>query len=149
MAEPRARVYHRNRVAESLREEIGTMLEGQLSDPRIAFCYVTEVEMNPGNKSARVYIAVDGGEQAEADTVAALVAAKGYIRHELLTRLGVRRVPDLSFQVDKSEKFQSRIDELLGRVQKRKKSATALPEKSLLAHSAGAGKIASSTGGND
>ena len=99
------------------------MLEGQLSDPRIAFCYVTEVEMNPGNKSARVYIAVDGGEEAEEQTVAALVAAKGYIRHELLTRLGVRRVPDLSFHVDRSEKFQSRIDELLGRAKKRRKKA--------------------------
>ena len=105
------------------------MLEGQLSDPRIAFCYVTEVEMNPGNKSARVYIAVDGGEEAETETVAALVAAKGYIRHELLTRLGVRRVPDLSFHVDRSEKFQSRIDELLGRVKKRKKSVAAATEK--------------------
>lgn len=130
MAEPRSRVYHRSRVAETLREEIGTMLEGQLSDPRIAFCYVTEVAMNPGSKSARVYIAVDGGEEAEKNTVAALVAAKGYIRHELLERLGVRRVPDLSFHVDKSEKFQSRIDELLGRAKKRQKpvAAEALPE---------------------
>jgi ribosome-binding factor A len=125
MAEPRSRVYHRNRVAETLREEIGTMLEGQLSDPRIAFCYVTEVAMNPGNKSARVYIAVDGGDEAEKNTVAALVAAKGYIRHELLERLGTRRVPDLSFHVDKSERFQSRIDELLGRSKKRQKTALA------------------------
>jgi ribosome-binding factor A len=123
MAEPRSRVYHRNRVAESLREEIGTMLEGQLSDPRIALCYVTEVAMNPGSKSARVYIAVDGGETAEAETVAALLAAKGFIRHTLLERLGVRRVPDLSFHVDRSEKFQTRIDELLGRVKRRQKNA--------------------------
>ena len=127
MAEPRARVYHRNRVAETLREEIGTMLEGQLSDPRIAFCYVTEVVMNPGSKSARVYIAVDGGAEAEEQTVAALVAAKGYIRHELLERMGVRRVPDLSFHVDRSERFQSRIDELLGRVKKRKKNLPSNP----------------------
>lgn len=72
---------------------------------------------------------MDGGEEAEKNTVAALVAAKGYIRHELLERLGVRRVPDLSFHVDKSEKFQTRIDELLGRAKKRQKpAATVLPE---------------------
>ncbi len=127
MAEPRSRVYHRNRVAETLREEIGTMLEGQLSDPRIAFCYVTEVAMNPGSKSAKVFIAVDGGEEAEKQTVEALVAAKGFIRHELLERLGVRRVPDLSFHVDRSEKFQSRIDELLGRTRKRQKASAPRP----------------------
>jgi ribosome-binding factor A len=125
MAEPRARIYHRSRVAETLREEIGTMLEGELSDPRIAFCYVTEVEMNPASKSARVYIAVDGGEEAEKNTVAALVAAKGYIRHELLERLGTRRVPDLTFHVDKSERFQTRIDELLGRSRRRHKEPAA------------------------
>jgi ribosome-binding factor A len=124
MAEPRSRVYHRNRVAETLREEIGAMLEGQLSDPRIAFCYVTEVVMQPGNKSARVYIAVDGDEEAEKATVAALAAAKGFIRHELLERMGVRRVPDLSFHIDKTQKFNARIDELLGRTKRRQRSTS-------------------------
>ena len=128
MAEPRARTHHRSRVAETLREEIGTMLEGELSDPRLAPCYVTEVEMNPGSKSARVYVAVDGGDEAEKNTVDALVAAKGYIRHELLERLGTRRVPDLTFHVDKSERFQSRIDELLGRSRRRQKPAAASSE---------------------
>jgi len=68
---------------------------------------------------------VDGGEEAEKQTVEALVAAKGYIRHELLERMGMRRVPDLTFHVDKSEKFQSRIDELLGRAKKRQKATPA------------------------
>lgn len=128
MAEPRARIYHRSRVAETLREEIGTMLEGQLSDPRIAICYVTEVTMQPGNKSARVYIAVDGDEEAEKNTITALASAKGFIRHELLERMGVRRVPDLSFHIDKSQKFNARIDELLGRSKKRQKTAANVPE---------------------
>jgi ribosome-binding factor A len=44
MPEHRARKHHQDRVAETLREEIGAMIEGELSDPRIAFCYVTEVE---------------------------------------------------------------------------------------------------------
>jgi ribosome-binding factor A len=96
--------------------------------------------MNPGSKSARVYIAVDGGEEAEKETVAALVAAKGYIRHELLERLGVRRVPDLSFHVDKSEKFQSRIDELLGRAKKRQKPVAPSTEPEPVAGDASAPK---------
>lgn len=124
MAEPRSRIYHRSRVAETLREEIGAMLEGQLSDPRIAVCYVTEVAMQPGNKSARIYIAVDGDEEAEKATVTALTTAKGYIRHELLERMGVRRVPDLSFHIDKSQKFNARIDELLGRSRRRQRAAS-------------------------
>lgn len=98
------------------------MIEGELSDPRIDFCYVSEVALNPGGKSARVYVAVDSAvkdiAKAEADTIAGLEAAKGYIRHELKERMGKRHVPDLSFLADRSGRFQARIDELMSRSRK-------------------------------
>ena len=59
MPEHRARKHHQDRVAETLRLEIGTMIDGELVDPRIGNCYVSEVSLNPGGKSARVYVAVD------------------------------------------------------------------------------------------
>lgn len=119
MPEQRARTYHQNRVAETLREEIGAMLEGQLSDPRINFGYVSEVVLAPGGKSARIYVAVEGDAKDEQDMLAGLEAARGYIRHQLLQRMGVRHIPELSFQVDHSEPVRARIDELLGRVERR------------------------------
>jgi ribosome-binding factor A len=122
MPEQRARKYHQDRVAETLRDEIGAMIEGELSDPRISFAYVTQVVLNPGGKSALIYVAVDGGPDEEAQTVDGLMAARGYIRHELLERMGVRHVPELTFHVDRSEKMKSRIDELLGRAKTRQKS---------------------------
>ena len=125
MPEHRGRKHHQDRVAEALREEIGAMIEGELSDPRIAFCYVTEVALNPGGKSARVYVAVDKAvadiEKAELDTIAGLEAAKGYIRYELKERMGVRHVPDLTFLADRSGRFQARIEELMDRARKRQK----------------------------
>ncbi len=126
MPEHRARKHHQDRVAETLREEIGAMIEGELSDPRIDFCYVTEVVLNPGGRSARVYVAIDNAvkdiEKAEQNTIAGLEAAKGYIRFELKERMGVRHVPDLSFLADRSGRFQARIDELMARSRKRRKS---------------------------
>ena len=122
MPERRGRQHHQDRIAKALREEIGAMLEGELSDPRIDFCHVSEVALNPGAKSARVYVAIDSAVQdiakAEADTLAGLEAAKGYIRHELQERMGIRRVPDLSFLADRSGRFQARIDELMSRSHK-------------------------------
>jgi ribosome-binding factor A len=123
--EQRGRTYHRNRVARTFAEEIGVMLEGELSDPRIAPCYVSEVALAPGGKSARIFIQVLGDEKEEADTLAGLMAARGYIRHELLERMGVRHVPDISFQIDRSKKIESRMDELLGRVKKRNEKLAA------------------------
>jgi len=126
MPEHRARKHHQDRVAETLREEIGVLIEGELVDPRINLCYVTEVALNPGGKSARVYVAVDSAvqniAQAEEETVAGLEAAKGYIRAELKSSMGVRHVPELSFLADRSGRFQARIDELMGRQRKRRKA---------------------------
>ena len=122
MPEHRGRKHHQDRVAETLREEIGAMIEGELTDPRIAFCYVSEVILNPGGKSARVYFAVDSVvpdiEIAEEQTRAGLEAAKGFIRFGLKERMGVRHVPELAFIADRSGRFQARIEELMSRSRK-------------------------------
>ncbi len=123
MQEARGRKYHQDRVAESLREEISAMIEGELSDPRISFAYVSQVILNPGGKSAQIWVAVDGGPEEEEQTVEGLFAARSYIRHELQERTGKRHVPDLSFHVDRSERMKARIDELLGRSKRRRKDA--------------------------
>ena len=68
MPEHRARDHHRNRVASTFSQEIGAMLEGELSDPRIAPSYVTDVVLAPGGKSARVFVAVHG-DAPEEDTI--------------------------------------------------------------------------------
>ncbi len=121
MPEPRARTYHRNRVAHSFSEEIGAMLEGELSDPRIFPSVVTEVVLAPGGKSARVFVQVHGGEEEEASTLEALTTARGFIRAQIRDRMGVRHVPELSFAIDRSERMTGRMEELLDRSRKRDK----------------------------
>src|SRR5579871_6903075 len=132
MPEQRARTYHRNRVANTFSEEIGAMLEGELSDPRIAPSYVTDVVLAPGGKSARIFVAVHGTEQEEASTLEGLLAARAYIRSQLRDRMGVRHVPELTFAIDRSEKMTGRMDELLGRMRQRdkKRAATAATPES-------------------
>ena len=125
MPEQRARTYHRNRVANTFSEEIGAMLEGELSDPRIAPSYVTDVVLAPGGKSARVFIAVHGNEEEEASTLEALTTARAYIRSQLRDRMGVRHVPEISFAIDRSQKMTGRMDELLSRMRKREQKRAA------------------------
>jgi ribosome-binding factor A len=105
------------------------MIEGELSDPRISFAYISQVVLNPGGKSALIYVAVDGGLREEADTLDGLMAARGYIRHELMERMGKRYIPELTFHIDRSEKMKARIDELLGR-KRRTGIRTQSPEQS-------------------
>jgi ribosome-binding factor A len=120
MPEQRAKTYHRGRVVNTFGEEITAMLEGELSDPRIAPCHVTEVVLAPGGKSCRVFIAVVGTEQEELATLEGLMAARGFIRSEIRQRMNVRHVPEITFVIDRSDKINSRMDELMGRMEKRR-----------------------------
>ena len=119
--EKRGAKYHRERLGEALREEIETIVEGELGDPRIGLVSVTSVELADDSRSARVYIAVDGDEEEAQRSLEGLTAAIGFVRRELLANLKLRRAPELHFQLDMSDKYGARIDELLKRTNKKKK----------------------------
>ena len=124
MPEDRQQQHRRERIAEALRDEIGVILEGELADPRIGLATVSEVVLETG-KLARVYIAVVGSDEDAKQTLDGLMAAKGFIRHELSKTLGLRKVPDLIFHLDRSSRDHGRVDELLHRIEKRSKKKSA------------------------
>jgi len=119
--ERRGQKHHRERLGEALREEIETMVEGELGDPRIGLVSVSKVEMAEDSRSARVYVEVEGDDAEANRTLEGLAGAVGFIRHELAERLHLRRAPELFFHLDRSEKYESRINELLSRARKKSK----------------------------
>ena len=121
MPEQRGAQHHRERMADAIRDEIVAILEGELGDPRIGLATVSEVRLDPDGKSAHVLVAVAGDEKEMERTLHGLEAARGYIRHEIAERLRLRRAPELFFQLDRSQEYGDRIDQLLKRVKKREK----------------------------
>jgi ribosome-binding factor A len=121
MPEQRNQQHHRERLGEALREEIETILEGELGDPRIGLANVTEVQLSQDGKSAHVLVVVQGEEQEAEQTLKGLTAARGFIRHELAERLQLRRAPELFFALDKSQQYEARIEQLLKRIKQNKK----------------------------
>ncbi len=117
--ERRGQKYHRERLGEALREEIETLLEGELGDPRIGLANVSEVILAPDSRSARVMVVVQGDDDAASATMEGLQAAGGYIRRELVSRLHLRRPPELIFIQDRSQQYETRIEELLSRSRKK------------------------------
>ena len=118
--ENRSQKYHRERRSEALREEITSIVEGELEDPRIGLVTVNEVQLAPEGKVARVFVAVEGTEEEVAESLEGLNASRGFIRHALTTNLGLRHAPELVFVLDQSEKYGGRVEELLKRIEKRK-----------------------------
>ena len=103
------------RIAEEIRIEVSLMLAGELKDPRLAGTVtITEVRVTPDLRTVRVYVSLaDEDETERASTLAGLQAAKGYVRHELVERLQLRRAPEVLFILDQSEEIGDRIDQLL------------------------------------
>lgn len=118
--EKRGAKYHRERLGEALREEIEIIVEGELGDPRIGLASVTAVELADDSRSARVMVSVEGSDEEAHASMEGLTAATNFIRHEVADRLHLRRAPELFFQLDRAEKAQARIDELLKRTTKKR-----------------------------
>lgn len=102
------------RVAEEINHEVSLMLAGELKDPRLAVpVTVTEVRVSPDFGTVRVFVQIEGEPNERAATLDGLKAASGYIRHELVERLQLRRAPEVLFQLDESEQYGRHIDDLL------------------------------------
>lgn len=111
--------HRRERLAESIREELSDLIGGELADPRIGLATVTEVQTEPGLRVAHVYVAVQGTAAEQKGALSALMGARGYLRSELASRLQIRQVPELRFELDRSEELTARLDALLGRAHRR------------------------------
>ena len=106
---------HRSeRIAEEISHELSMMLAGELKDPRLAIpLVVTEVRIGPDMRTVRIFVQLEGTEDERAEALKGLKAAAGYVRHELVERLQLRRAPDILFLLDESEEYGHRIDALI------------------------------------
>jgi ribosome-binding factor A len=109
--------FRTERIAEEIRNEVSLMLAGELKDPRLAAALVvTEVRMTPDLRTARVFVQLLGDDSERATVLKGLRAASGYVRHELIERLRLRRAPEVLFIPDDSEEYGQHIDDLLRKV---------------------------------
>jgi ribosome-binding factor A len=120
--ENRGAKHRKERLADALRDEMSALLEGELGDPRIGLATVSELLLAPDGKSARIFIHAEGSEEEALATITGLNAAKGFIRHQLAERLGLRHAPEIFFHLDQSHQYGERIDQLLHRIEKRRKN---------------------------
>jgi ribosome-binding factor A len=115
---------HRSRrVSVAVREELSEIIGFELSDPRLACVDVTDVAVSPDSRHALVKVSLSGGEQEQKQAMAALEHAGNYLRHELASRLNLRRIPELHFEPDHYPDAATRVEILLKRA-KKKRAAT-------------------------
>jgi ribosome-binding factor A len=106
-----------DRVNQLIKEEISTLLQRELKDPRLGFVTVTEVETAKDLRAAKVFVSVLGDERQWASSLAALTSARGFVRNWLRQHLDLRVTPDVDFRADRSMEHAAKIQSLLKQVQ--------------------------------
>ncbi len=104
------------RVADLVRAELSLLLLTEAHNPELRKVTITDVEMPPDLRSARIYFSVLGGEADWARGARALDRAAGYLRREVGHRCGLRYAPELHFFADRSWERGARVEELLAEV---------------------------------
>lgn len=101
------------RVAEVLRYEISELVRLKIRDPRLGFVTITNVEVSPDLRHAKVFVSSLGTPEEALKSIKILSRAAGFIRSELFKRVHLRLIPELSFRIDRSIEHSIRISQVL------------------------------------
>jgi ribosome-binding factor A len=104
------------RLAESLKEEIAEVVGFELDDPRLEGVTVTDVEVAPDLRDAKVYVLVQGDKSDIDKALAALKHASAFVRQQVTIGLDLRHAPHLHFVRDSAEENAARVGELLNEI---------------------------------
>ena len=102
-----------------MRKELSIIISSKIKDPRIhPMTSVVDVEVTPDLKFCKAYISVLGDEKAQADTLAGLKSAEGYIRNQLARTINLRNTPQITFIMDQSIAYGVNMSKLIDEVNK-------------------------------
>jgi ribosome-binding factor A len=105
--------YRLQRIASRIKFLVGTILQREISDPRVGLVTVLKVEVTDDLKEASVHVSIFGKQGERSRTVRALEDARGFVQREVGRNLETRSTPRLRFLVDDSQDKVSRIEALV------------------------------------
>ena len=96
-----------DRLSDQIRTEIAAILRNDVKDPRLEGITIIKVELSKDiSKAYIIFSSLNSFTQISSEEVEkALKKAKGFIRSNLGKKLNVKRLPELSFQVDQTNAF--------------------------------------------
>ena len=105
-----------DRVSVLIQRELSDIIQRELKDPRVGFCTISQVEVSADLKYADVKVSVVGNKRQKQNSIIGLKSAAGFLRREVVQRIGLRHAPELRFELDDSVDQLMRIDYLLKQI---------------------------------
>ena len=102
------------RVGQEIQRLLAEVLRTELKDPRVrALVTITDVDVSPDLKQAKVFVTLLGDDGACEETLATLNRCAAFLRRSLSMRMSLRSVPALRFVFDASVERGSRVVRLI------------------------------------
>ncbi|MFH0938458.1 MAG: 30S ribosome-binding factor RbfA [Planctomycetota bacterium] len=90
------------RLKELIRMKAAELILHDISDPRLGFCTVTQVELTNDLAYCTIRVSVMGDRAAQSRTMHALQDARGFIQSHIARCLKTRTTPHVTVELDQS-----------------------------------------------
>ncbi|HEX4872011.1 MAG TPA: 30S ribosome-binding factor RbfA [Nevskiaceae bacterium] len=101
------------RINVEIQRELAGLIREELTDPRVAGITVTDADVAPDLRQARIRVSLLGDDARLAEAVKALNHAGAKLRHGLGRRLKLRYTPQLHFVADTALREGDRLGQLI------------------------------------
>jgi ribosome-binding factor A len=104
-------------ISSEFKRALSDIIRNDIKDPRVSeMASVTHVEISKDLKYAKAYISVFDTDKLKKSTIETLTHAEHFIKNEIGARLRIRRLPEITFILDTSIEYSSKISEMLKNV---------------------------------
>ena len=92
-----------DRINVLMRQELSQLIARELKDPRVSgVITITQVNTSSDMRNARVYLSVMGDSESKREALEGIRSASTFLRRELRSKISLRYIPFLSFDLDDS-----------------------------------------------
>lgn len=107
------------RVGELIQHELAVILQREVSSKQFGMLTISQVEVMPDYKTARVFISILGNDNSPEQAIRHLNNHASMLRHHLSQQVNLRTTPRLIFKYDNSIEYGSRLSALIDSVIKK------------------------------
>ena len=106
--------YRDRRVAQEILKEVNQVLRKSVRDPRVENVNITDVHVTGDLQQATIYYSILSDLASDMKAAqTGLEKATGLIRREIGKALTLYKTPEITFELDESVAYGSKIDEML------------------------------------
>ena len=111
------------RINSEVQRALSELIRMGVKDPRVSsLTSVTDVEVAPDLKTAKVFVSVLGDEKKQKDTLEGLKSAMPYLRSQLAKSINLRNTPELRLHLDTSIEYGMHMSALINQVKAKDKA---------------------------